>query len=128
MSNPEPKRNGLAYAPPPDSGRDAMNMALQGFVVPELVLVADNAEPMSMAQDGDRSTAPLPPAQSGPSGREAHFGSFNVGGRKFLRSFSETRNHPRKDFHGLPAPFGHFRFNSLLSRFWLITGARSAPV
>ena len=67
--------------------------------------------------------------RSGPSGPGTHFGSFLRGSLKmFLRSFSESRNHPCKDFHGLSAPFRHFRLNILRSRFWLITGVRTVPV
>ena len=68
MSNHGPQRNGLAYAPPSDNVRVAIETALQGFVVPE---------PMPMADHGNRDVVPLPPSQAA-AGALPNAGSNNT--------------------------------------------------
>ena len=43
-----------------------------------------------------------------------------------FRPSSESQNHSCKEFHGLSAPFRHFRLNLLFSRFWLMTAVYRA--
>ena len=73
------------------------------------------------------------PAAPGPQSPHAgHVGGepilvvffFLRGSLKKVFTFSD----PSKDFHGLSAQFRRFRFNILLSHFWLITGVRTVPV
>ena len=85
-----------------------------------LLHVADQSGPTRPSPDfarrAERSRAETfwPGPKSPDPGVRAgdQFGSFLRGSlKKVFTSFSESRNHPCKDFHGLSAPFCHFRFH-----------------
>ena len=85
-----------------------------------LLHVADQSGPTRPSPDfarrAERSRAETfwPGPKSPDPGVRAgdQFGSFLRGSlKKVFTSFSESRNHPCRDFHGLSAPFCHFRFH-----------------